>query len=287
MRPGLAASIGAVGLSLLLAGCSSGGTRPGAIRHSTTSSSATTTSAAPPTTSPPSSSASTTTTAPPPPFPAVVVQAMAQFVPLPAGAEAPLRLPPVSGYLTAQTGGLGGEDNVTLIATPSPVPVNSPDLTSSGGTELASFSTTPTASTSNASSSLSQAKGQSIDACGGPSVPETLSGGTAATSCPTLDGEALDWTFEGWSVQVITLSGTSPSTAEADQVQSALSSSGVPTSSGNGFVTVEVPANSSVGSSDTAAVEWVVGADLYQVRSSDNPVGAIQTAAAMRPYPGA
>jgi hypothetical protein len=210
---------------------------------------------------------------------------MEQFSPLPAGAEAPIRVPQYAGYLTAQTGGLGGQDNVTLIATPSPVPVNSSGLTSSGGTELASFSTTPTASSSNATSSLSQANSQNIDSCGGASQSQELSGGTQAMSCATVDGDALNWTFEGWQVQVLTLSGTTPPTDEANRVASALSSSGVPASDGAGFITVQVPANSSVGTSDTAAVEWVVGSDVYQVRSSDNPIAAIQTAAAMRPYP--
>jgi hypothetical protein len=210
---------------------------------------------------------------------------MAQFDPLPADAEAPIQLPAVHGYLTAQTGGLGGQANVTLITTAQPVPVNSPALSASQGTELASFSTTPTASASNAQSSLSQQRSQSIAACGGAPQPVAIGSGIQATSCPTLDGAAIDWQVDGWTIQVVTLSGTSPSQSEASSIQSALISNGLPTNDGGGFVTVEVPANPSVGESDTAALEWVSGAGLYGVRSSDDPVGAIEVASAMRPYP--
>lgn len=211
---------------------------------------------------------------------------MAQFVPLPAGAEAPVRLPPFPGYVTAQTGGLGGEANTTLIATPKPVPVNNPDLSSSGGSELASFSTTPTASVSNAQSSLARQKSQSIAACGGASQTVSLSNGVQATTCPTLDGAAVNWLSGGWQFQVLTLSGTSPSVSEASQVAATIAATGLPENAGGGIVTVEVPANPSVGTSDTAALAWTLGADYYQVRSTDNPTDAIDVAAAMRPYPG-
>ncbi len=238
----------------------------------------TTTSSAPTTT--------TTTTAPRPVFPSIVVEAMAQFVPRPAGAEAPIRLPPFTGYVTAQTGGLGGEANTTLIATPKPVAVNSPELSPSGGSELASFSTTPTASVSNAQSSLARQKSQSIAACGGPSQTVSLSDGAQATTCPTLDGATVNWHSAGWQIQVLTLNGTNPSTAEASQIAQTIAASGLPSSAGGGIVTVEVPANPSVGTLDTAALAWALGADFYQVRSTDNPTDAIDVAAAMRQYPG-
>jgi hypothetical protein len=210
---------------------------------------------------------------------------MSQFNPLPAGARAPLRLPSTSGYVTAQTGGLGGQDNVTLISTPTPVPVNSPQLSGSQGTELASFSITPTASVADARSSLTQSTGQSIDSCGGAAQPVTLSDGTAATTCPTLDGASVNWSFEEWKVQVVTLSGTSPSLTEASAVASELTSVGLPESDVGGFVSVVVPASASVGGADTAALEWTTGPDEYQVRSSDNPKAAIEVASAMVPYP--
>lgn len=220
-------------------------------------------------------------------FPAVIVQAMAQFSPLPAGAEAPIHLPVVTGYVTAQTGGLGGQDNVTLVATSTPMPVNSPQLASANaGREIASFSTTPTASTANASTALSQARSQSIASCGGPSSPVTLSTGTPATTCPTLDGAAVNWSIGPWQVQVMTLDGTTPSTAEAGHVDALLHSTGLPASDAGGIVSVVVPGKPSAGSADTAALEWTRGADVYQVRSSDDPDSAIAVAAAMRPYPG-
>ena len=239
----------------------------------------------------PSSTVTTavTTTAPTttaaPAFPAVVVQAMAQFQPLPAGAEAPLRLPPVQGYLTAQTGGIGGQDNVTLVVTSQPVPVNSPNLSSSQTRELASFATTPTSSESGAEAQLSQQKSLAIASCAGPSQAVSLTDGTQATSCPTLNGAALTWQHAGWAVQVVTLSGQAPPTSEASQIEATLAGAPLPAGGTGGFVSVQVPANASVGPSTTAAVEWTTGADDYQVRSSDDPVGALEVASAMRPYP--
>ncbi|MHB8329921.1 MAG: hypothetical protein ACYDD6_09930 [Acidimicrobiales bacterium] len=279
-RPGrlpqrrLRACRGAVlALGLLAASCTGRVTAPGA--HQST----------PPTTSTPAATGATTGAKPE--FPPLVVQAMAQFVPLPAGAEAPIRLPATSGYLTAQTGGLGGEANVTLIAATQSLPVNSPQLSSaSAGREVASFSTTPTASGANASAALQQAKSQAIAACGGPSHPVTLADGTPATSCPTLDGAALDWVVAGWQVQVLTLSGTTPSTDEADHLSSVLRAGGLPAADGGGLVSVVVPGDASAGPSDTAALEWVAGPDVYQVRSSDDPTAAMAVATAMRPYPG-
>ena len=231
----------------------------------------------------PATSGPTTTAGPS--FPAVVVQAMGVFQPLPAGAEAPIRLPQEQGYVTAQTGGLGGQDNVTLVVTPQPVPVDSPELSTAQTKELASFATTPTASASTAQSQLAQQKNLAVAACGGASSPVTLADGTPAAGCPTLDGAAITWQHAGWTVQVVTLSGQSPSTAEASQIEATLAAAPLPAGAG-GFVSVQVPANASVGSSTTAAVEWAAGADDYQVRSTDDPVGALEVASAMRPYPG-
>ena len=272
------AAAGTLALLILAAGCATG---PAAIRRTTTSTAA-----------PASTEVSTTTTdAPPsttaaPSWPAIVVQAMAQFVPPPAGARAPIRLPAENGYVTAQTGGLGGQANVTLVVTASPEPVNSTSRSSAvAGRALASFSTTPTASTANAASQLSNARSQSIAACGGPSTPAVLPGGVAATTCPTFEGAAVDWRVGSWTLQVLTLSGTTPSTSEAGRVAGLFSPAAEPASDAGGVLSVVVPANSSVGSSDTAALEWTVGADVYQVRSSDDPDAALAVAAAMRPYP--
>lgn len=293
-RPGTALiALTVVGLGLLTAGCTSGAAVAG--RHRSTAPTTVAPKAVPPTTTTPrapvTSPRTTPTTEPvvptSPTFPALVVQAMGQFSPLPGGAEAPERLPSVPGYLTAQTGGLGGQDNVTLVSTTQPVAVNSPSLSSSGaGTEIASFSTTPTASTANASAALAQSKNQSIDACAGPSQTVTVAGGITAASCPTVDGAALTWTLGSWTVQVVTLSGTAPSTAEAADVAGDVAGSGLPSGATGGMVSIVVPGSPSAGSADTAVLEWAVGSDVYQVRSSDNPPAAITLAAAMRPYPG-
>ncbi len=265
---------GVVLLGLVVAACSAA-TSHGA-RHEATSTSAT---SAPTTTA--TSVVPVTNTAT---FPVVIVQAMAQFSPLPAGARAPVRLPSVQGYITAQTVGLAGEDNVTLIATSQPEPVNSPALSSANaGREVASFKTTPTASPSNAQANLAQQKSNAIVACGGPSSPLRLANGTAATTCPTLDGAAIDWSVGPWAVQVLTLDGTTPSTAEADHLVGELGS--LPASDVGGIVSVVVPGNPSAGTADTAALAWTVGADAYQVRSSDDPDSAVFVADAMRPYP--
>lgn len=272
-------------LAVAAAGVVAAGCAPGA--HDVARRATTTTTTTPTTTAVTVPSVPTTapTTTVGPSFPAVVVQAMSQFQPLAAGAEAPLRLPQEPGYITAQTGGLGGQDNVTLVVTAQPVPVDSPQLSTSQTTELASFATTATASASTAQGQLAQQRNLAIGSCGGAAQPLTLADGTAATTCPTLDGAAVTWQHDGWAVQVVTLSGQAPSTSEASQIESALGTAPLPASAG-GFVSVQVPANASVGSSTTAAVEWAAGADDYQVRSTDDPVGALEVASAMRPYPG-
>lgn len=261
----------------------------GATASCSSSSSATTS-----TTSSVSTSTSTTTTLPattappttaPPAFPAVVVEAMAEFKPLPSGAEAPFSLPPESGYVSAETGGIGGQDNVTLVVAAQPYPVDSPQLSATNSRELASFATTPTGSPTTAQSGLTQDEKQSIDVCQGPASPMTLTGGVSASSCPTSTGAAITWYAGPWTVQVVTLDGSSPSTTEADHLAGELAAA-LPTSDKDGMVSVVVPANASAGSSDTADIEWTVGADLYQVRSSDDPDGAVAVARAMRPYPG-
>jgi hypothetical protein len=270
-------------LGVVVAGCSVGtpSARPA---HSTKTSRVKATTTLPPTTTTTLPPATTTTTAAP--FPSLIVQAMAQFNPVPPGAEAPGTLPSVSGYLTAQTGGLGGEDNVTLIATAQPIPVNSPALSSAGaGQEVASFSTTPTASATTATAALTQAKSQSIDGCQGGSQAVTLAGGTAATSCPTLDGAALNWDLGSWTVQVVNLSGTTPATTQADAVASALAGAHLPGATA-GLISVVVPSSPAAGTSDTADLEWTTGADLYDVRSTTSPNSAISLATAMRSYPG-
>lgn len=205
---------------------------------------------------------------------------------MPAGAEAPVRLPAETGYISAETGGIGGQDNVTLVVASQPYPVNSPQLSASNSHELASFATTPTSSSAAAQAELAQDEKQSIDGCQGPSTPLTLSGGVAATTCPTVSGQAIDWRAGTWTVQVVTLGGSTPSTNEADHLAAELAPSALPASDVGGVVSVVVPANASVGSSPTADLEWTAGADLYQVRTTDDPDGAIAVAGAMRPYPG-
>lgn len=265
---------GTLTLGLLSAACSS--SHAATTRRTTTSAPPDSTTSAPP---------PTTTTTATITFPAVIGQAMAQFDPLPAGARAPVRLPAVNGFVSAQTGGLGGQDNVTLIVTPTQLPVNSPALSSGAGRELASFSTTPTASASNASGELARARSQSIAGCQGPSTAIVLAGGVAATTCPTIEGAAVNWTVGTWNVQVLTLDGTTPSTAEANHLAPVITAASLPQSDAGGVLSVVVPGSPSAGSADTAALEWTVGADVYQVRSSDDPDSALAVAGAMRPYP--
>jgi len=274
---------GLVPLALVSAACSGG--LPRHADAPTTTSPPTSSSIAPTTTS------SVTTTTAPAGFPSVIVQAMAEFSPLPAGARAPIRLPATTGDITAETAGLGGEANVTLIATTSPVTVDSPALASGAGTELASFSTTPTASESNATTEVSGDRSRSQASCQGTANATALSDGTAAGTCSTAQGEALDWMAGSWSVQVLALDGASPPMAEADHIESLIGAAGpattaLPSSGGGGAIlSVVVPGGASAGSADTAALEWSVDADVYLVRSSDDPDAALAVAAAMRPYP--
>ena len=225
-------------------------------------------------------------------FPSVIVQAMREFSSIPVGARAPATLPATAGFVTAETGGLGGQVNVTLIATTSPMAVGSPALTSSGaGRELASFSTTPTASTSNAATELAGDRARTQASCQGATAPLSLADGTAGSTCSTIQGEVVDWMLGSWAVQVLSLSGQSPPTDEANRLEAQVGRAAPPTtelpaSDAGGILSVVVPGTASAGSTDTAALEWTVGADLYQVRSGDDPGAALEVAAAMRPYPG-
>lgn len=185
--------------------------------------------------------------------------------------------------MTAQAGGLAGVDTVTLYA---------PGTTSGGrgGTagglrELASFTTTATASPAASAAAQRQAAERSIDACAGGSRPLRLADGTTATTCPTVDGAAVDWAHAGWTVQVVTLDGTTPATGAATLVDDLLRSGGLPPGASGGFVSVVVPGNPSAGTADTADVQWSSGADEYTVRTQDDPSAALAVAAAMRPYP--
>ncbi|MHB8439247.1 MAG: hypothetical protein ACYDD4_08810 [Acidimicrobiales bacterium] len=232
---------------------------------------------------------STVPTTPAVKFPAVVVQAMAEFGTLPAGAEAPGSVPSVTGtgFVTAQTSGLAGVDNVTLIDAPTPTTVDSPALSATGaGRELGSYSTTATSSPAAAGAAIAQARGEAVLDCAGSTTSVVVPGlSSAATGCPTIEGEAIDVTVGTWTIQVLTLNGSSPSTAEASALAEKLTASGFPGPSVAGLVSVVVPANASAGNADTANIEWIEGADLYQVRSSDDPSAALDIALAMRPYP--
>lgn len=212
---------------------------------------------------------------------------MAQFSPLPEGAEAPIRLPVTPGPVSAQASGLGGSDTVSLfvgVGSSGPGIVGG-EQSSGGSQELASFTTTATTSDAAAGSAMTSARQRAIDGCTGSSQPITLSDGTTATTCPTVDGAAINWRFDGWSVQVVTLGGGSPSSLAASTVDGDLRSDGLPAGDGPGFVSVVVPANASVGDAQTAEVAWRAGADDYDVRSQDDPAAALAIAAAMRPYP--
>jgi hypothetical protein len=210
----------------------------------------------------------------------VVVAAMRQFVPLPAGAEAPDVLPVPERSVTAQASGLGGVDTVTLSTTP----------TSGGGStgaivELASFTTTATASPADAASALATERSRSVDGCAGPVRAAVVPGTSGATTCPTVDGDALTWHMAGWTVQVVDLAGSHSPTALAAAVAAVLRHDGLPSTTTPGFVSVVTPSNPSVGTATTADLAWRVGASLHEVRSQDDPDAAIAVAAAMVPYP--
>lgn len=219
-------------------------------------------------------------------FPAVVAAAMRAAGPMPAGSMAPIAVPAGKGAVSAQTSGLGGAVTVTLVATPSPLPDNSPQMPSPSRSvsEIASFSTTAAGSPAAAAAALSRA-GAEVAACGGPSVPAAVPGTHGADICQTVSGGAVEWTSGTWQVQVSTLGGARPSEAEAATVASLISGHPLPAHSGAGIVSVQVPAGPQDGSSVTAAVIWRGGSDFYQVRSLTGAAHAIEVASAMRAYP--
>lgn len=201
--------------------------------------------------------------------------------------EAPNALPSTHLSVSAEaTKSLDGSYAVTLIATSSPEPVNSPNLGPSAAdpsSDLGTFSTTPVASSGSAASYLQSA----LTSCAGPKVPVTLTGnaGTSATSCSTAQGPVVSWSTGSWKVVVVDEGGTTVPSSEAAALASWLTSHSLPKAS-QGAVSVTVPGTPQAGPAITSAVIWYLGDDVYQVSTSGSEMAALYLAASMRPWPG-
>jgi len=201
--------------------------------------------------------------------------------------EAPASLPSTSAAISAEaTKGLDGSYSVTLIATPTPLPVNSPDLGSAAAkasSQLGTFSTTPVSSTSAAASYVKSTAGEDLAACTGPKSSEDLAG-TTVTSCDSAEGPALSWTAGAWQVQLVDEGGTAPPSAAASSVAAWLASHTLP-STPEGLVSVSVPGSPAAGPSVTSVVVWYSNRDVYQVSAPGNELTALRLAASMKPWP--
>jgi hypothetical protein len=259
----------------------------------TTSPTTTTTTAQPVTTASSTTRAPTTTAAPtqssPSHFPAVVNEAMEALQPPPAGMEAPVKLPAVPAAISAEaTKGLDGSYSVTLVATPTPLPVNSPQLAPAAAkpsSELGTFSTTPVASVAAAASYLASTAREDLATCAGQKTPLSLAG-TMATTCATAEGPAVNWAIGAWKVQVLDDGGTSVPAEVASAVASYLRSNALP-SAAEGLVSVAVPGSPAAGMSTTSVVVWYTARDVYQVSAPGDALAALRLASSMRPWPGA
>ncbi|MGH9105996.1 MAG: hypothetical protein ACRDZX_09195 [Acidimicrobiales bacterium] len=212
---------------------------------------------------------------------------METMQPRPSGAEAPDVLPAAPAAVSAEATGLGGTYSVTLIATATQEPVNSPQLGSAArnpASELGTFSTTPTASSAAASSYLDASAGQDISSCSGAATPVHL-GATPADSCLTDQGAALTWAVGPWRVQVQTVGGSKAPAAAGTALASWLAGHRLPPAS-KGVVAVSVPGSAEAGNSTTSEVLWDEGHDVYETGGPGNGLEALDLAASMRPWPG-
>ena len=240
-----------------------------------------------PTTTPPGTSTTTGlgTTPAPAPFPAIVNQAMEALQPPASGMEAPATLPATTaGAISAEaTKSLDGSYSVTLIATPKPEGVNSPELGPAAAnlsSDLGTFSTTPVDSAQAAASYLASA----LTGCAGPPKPLHLPG-TDATACNTAQGPAVDWGAGAWKVQVLDQGGTAAPLPQAADLSAWLAGHDLPPAT-QGVVTVTVPGGPQAGTAVTSAVIWYVGHDVYQVSAPGRELAALDLAGAMKPWPG-
>lgn len=212
---------------------------------------------------------------------------MRTFVPRPAGLEAPEALPRSATAVSAEATGLGGTDSVQLIATPTAEPVNSPGLAKAAAnpaSDLGSFSTTAAGSASVAASHVAAQADDLVASCNGKSS-ELAVGPVQAVSCPSAQGQLVNFNYGNWLVQVQDFGGDQPPQDAATTVASWLRANGLPPA-GKGLVLLSVPAGAQEGSTTTCQLLWSQGEDDYQVNGRGSIVAALRLAADLRPWPG-
>lgn len=190
------------------------------------------------------------------------------------GLEAPISIPSAPAAVSAQTTDLGGSDSVTLVATPTALPVNDPSLSYQPSTDLGTFTSTVTATEEAATRFLASAEASTLATCSGPSKPTTV-GGFTARSCPTAQGEAITWSDGAWKVQVLAFGGSAAPTSQAAEVESWIGAHPLPAASA-GLLSAVTPRASSL--------VWEQGSAVYQTRSAQSLTAAASLAASMRPW---
>lgn len=228
----------------------------------------------------------TTTTAVLSKFPSIINAAMATVQPRPPGLEAPDVLPATPGAVSAEVVPLAGTYSITLIATPTEEPVNSPQLAAAAAdpsSDLGTFSVTASASAADAQADLHRNQQEDLEPCSGPSTPLALHA-QAATTCTTAQGPVVNWALGTWAVQVADLGGTSVPTSTATDVANWLASHVFPQAA-SGVVSVSVPGPDQAGNAATTTVVWDLGTDVYQVDARRQPSAALELASSMRPWP--
>jgi hypothetical protein len=213
---------------------------------------------------------------------------METMQPRPAGLEAPEVLPSAPAAVSAEASGLGGTYSVTLIATPTEEPVNSPQLASAAGnpaSDLGTFSTIASTSTADASRFLRSSRAQDIATCAGPSTPVRLGGTVAATACPSAQGPVLNWDVGAWKVQVQRVGGSKDANAQATILARWLATHALPAAADGGLVSVSVPGTPEAGSSVSSIVLWDHGANVYQTSAPGNELAALDLAISLKPWP--
>lgn len=234
-----------------------------------------------------SSTTTVSTSAPTTRFPNLVNQAMEALQPPPSGMEAPVSLPSTSAAISAEASkGLDGSYSVTLVATKTPLPVNSPELGSQAqaqSSELGTFSTTPVASPTAAAGYIKSTATEDLASCTGPKASVNLPG-AKATSCPTAEGPAISWTSGNWQIQVVEQGASKLPEPAASAVASWLQANSLP-STPTGLVSESVPGSPAAGPEVTSVVVWYSSHDVYQVSAPGNELAALRLASSMRPWP--
>ena len=275
-----------------LAGCSN--SRPAAHSESTTTTVQSTT-------PPPANSGSSTSSTTAPAFPAVVVAALKAVGSTRPPLIAPrvIPLPPSVTALSATTSTTADSWSVDLYATPSPLAVNDPVLSTtpygpSGPNHFGSFGASKSASDSAADAALRTEASNLDHDCRSQLSPVSLGDGITAQSCANGTGTTYIWTEGNWHIGVDTSNSNGPADTQlASQIVSFLHTAFLPAPSTVGVIAATAtggpqttgPSSTVPGTAATAVtVNWAVGAITLHFADDLNALDGLKMAVSEASY---